>query len=366
MAEYAFLFADALTGALKEEMPLKDVKFSSLLNGSGSFFASLPTHHPKATAANVSEGNTIIYVVRNQIIVWAGLLWETLTSGGSNSSTITIYGKDLFSYFEDSDNRGMYIWHDLSYENVDQLSIARALITYAQSSSIKGPQANLNILTGTELTTDNGNTQKLRTRNYLAHELRNVGDAITQLAALKTGFDFRIDTNYEAGVPVSRFRLFYPSVGTALGMSLELGKNILGYTQMQEAQSQARRVIVTGQGEGDLKLTSKAEDTVYTSYPMREATFSLGDISEQATLDAHAEAQLQRVRQPRRIPTLVVKSSDPEVGSFVCGDTMNVKIDDGFVQLNQPYKLVQYEVRLDEDGSEEMTFRFNDPEVIRP
>lgn len=365
MPDYRYLFYDLLTNTFKDELPLSGVKYSYVLDDSGTFFGTLPTRHAKADPNVISPGNTIIYIERDGDIVWDGILWQTQAQSGSENSTISLNGASTWSWFQELDQRGQYIWgSDRTYVDDDQLLIARDLVDYAQDIA-RGPQADIGVETGTELTTDNGGDEQLRTITYKGNEFQNIGSMVENLSALSNGFDFRIETDIVANEPQKKFKVFYPSAGRQTGLRFELGVNIYTYTHIVDATVMARRVFSLGAAEGDNRVVGRQDDAEFTSFPMREATFTHSSVQEQATIDAHAYSDLERVRRRREVPTLIVQAIEPPVGSYACGDLMDVVIDDGYVQVNKLHKLVQYEVRVDEEvGQEDITLRFNIPEVV--
>jgi hypothetical protein len=355
MATYRFLLWDLLTNTPKAEIPFEGVRYGYILNDSGNFSANISVRHPKATQDNLDEGKTAIYVERNGEIVWGGVLWQTMVNSGTEFSTCVCTGRELFSLFQDIGNRGRYVRHTLEYTNLDQLAIAQNLIIYAQDTTLHGASADYDIVT-------NGETSGvLRSRTYYSWERANIGKAIENLAALENGFDFYIRCRWN-GTTISRdFICAYPGVPSAnANIAYEWKKNILRYTIPTDALSMAKKVDAIGAGEGDTMLIATAEDGMLTTYPMREADFAYKDVSDIQTLQAHANADLVRNRLPDTVPTLVVKlDDDVPVGSVIPGMNASVKIDDGKVQIDDVYKIVQMEVRVDAEGQEEMTVRFN-------
>jgi hypothetical protein len=365
MAVYRYLFYDLLTNLPKDELPLNGVVFSNVLNNAGSFQGNISTRHPKALPETLDPGRTAIFVERDGGIVWGGILWRLQVQTGTEKSTISLAGNDFFSYFLDVSNRGRYIRHTKVYTEDDQLFIARDLIDYAQEIT-HGVSANIGVTTGSELTTDEGGIAQLRTRTYNFYERKNIGDAIRDLAALENGFEFVIDCFYDAGTISKVFRLHYPIIHETPPIIFDYPNNILSYTLPVDATKMAKKVDAIGAGEGDSTLIATVEDTSLEQYPQREGTFSYKDISVAATLEARALGDLNRVKSPPTIPTLLCSLQPPEFGpgALRVGANIRAHIDDGFVQLNGPYRVAQTEVRVDDDGSEMMTVRLNGEDVL--
>jgi len=94
---------------------------------------------------------------------------------------------------------------DLVYTSERQENIAKALIDYAQGLS----GGDLSIIANTVT------TGVLRDRTYLAADLKPVGEAIEELAAVDDGFEFRFDYVKAADSTMSpRFTTSYPATRT--------------------------------------------------------------------------------------------------------------------------------------------------------
>jgi hypothetical protein len=366
MTSYRYLFYDVLTNLPKAELPLSGVSYSSILNNAGALTATISARHAKATQDVISPWNTAIYVEREGAIVWGGILWRANVQSGTEESTLSLGANEFWSYFQENNNRGRYIRDTKSYTDADQLFIARDIINYAQNTGIHGPTASIGVTVGSELTTDGGGIQQLRTRTYNSWERQVIGKVVEQLAALDNGFEFFIDCDYAGSTINKVFRLYYPIVPDAPGIRFDYPTNVISYTLPIDATKAAKKVDAIGAGEGIDMAIQTVEDTTLLQYPMREATFSYKDVSQADTLLSHATSDLNTVRQPQTIPTLICRVNVPELtpGSFRCGANVQVNLQDGWVNIQGGYRIVQFEVRVDDDGGESMTVRLNDEDVL--
>jgi hypothetical protein len=87
-------------------------------------------------------------------------------------------------------------------------------------------------------------------------------------------------------------------------------------------------------------------------------------VSRPETLVEHAVAELAA----RRLPPTVVEvrlapEATPRVGTFRPGDRARVVIDDGWASVDDVRRIVEYDVRVDREGREVVTVRFDVPEV---
>jgi hypothetical protein len=97
LARYRYLVGDLLTGILREEMPFTGVKYNQVLNGPGAFAATIGLRHRKATRANLDPGRTTIYVERDGVLLWGGILWAARPS--TDVAKIDLTGEGFWSYF---------------------------------------------------------------------------------------------------------------------------------------------------------------------------------------------------------------------------------------------------------------------------
>lgn len=338
MAGYRHLVADLLTGTIREEIPFSTVKYSHVLNRPGAFAATLPLRHPKATRANLDPGRTAIYVERNGVIVWGGILWTAKAS--VDSSTVDVGGEGFWSYF-----RRRLIRTTKAYAAADQCFIARDLVTYAQAQA----GGDMGVVVGAET------SGVLRDRTYWHYERKNIGEAVEQLAAVQGGFDFNIDVSYVAGVITKTLQVQYPRRGRATATVFELGSNIEGLDQEIDATRQANIIDGLGAGEGDdMLITTVSDLSLAPPYPLLEDVVTYKDVSVATTLQLASLAQLVARSTPvERLPTLLAHAGpDTVIGSFITGDTIAVRGTAGFLSVNEQMRITNYEVNVDQNGRE--------------
>lgn len=338
MAGYRHLIADLLTGTIREEIPFSEVKYSHVLNRPGGFAATLPLRHPKATRANLDPGRTAVYVERDGVIVWGGILWTAKAS--VDDATVEVGGEGFWSYF-----RRRLIRTTKVYTAQDQCLIARDLVTYAQSQ----PGGDIGVTVGSETS---GVT---RDRTYYHYERKNIGEAVEQLAAVQGGFDFNIDVAWAGGAITKTLQVQYPRRGRATAIVFELGSNIEGLDQEIDATRQANVIDGLGYGTGEDILISTVSDLSQTPpYPILEDVHTNKDVRVATTLQLAALSELVSRSTPvERLPTLLAHSGpDTELGSFITGDTVTVRGRDGYLSVDEQMRITNYEVSVDEEGRE--------------
>lgn len=231
-----------------------------------------------------------------------------------------------------------------TYTNIDQGQIMWDLIDTSQTTDA---DADYGITQGTIPTSIN------RDRVY---EYKNIKDAIVELSEVIGGPDFEITPN-------KVFNVFYPSQGTVRddivfnfpGNVIELGFSLDGVPM-------ANRVIGVGSGSGDDNLVSVADNTAPRSlYKLREDVIQYGDISIQATLDAHTDEDVRVRTNLLALPTLKIDGGQaPILGSYGLGDRFLIQ-STRYQNLLEPilgyFRIDAIEVNIDSNEFEAVTLR---------
>ena len=120
---YRYLFVDLLTNEIIAELPLTGVSFTQQLNQAGAFDGHLLLSGINTFEFNVDASTTparnAIYVDRNGILVWGGIIWARTYN--SSSQTLSLSAREMISYFE---RRRIIELTD--FVSTDQLEIGRA------------------------------------------------------------------------------------------------------------------------------------------------------------------------------------------------------------------------------------------------
>jgi hypothetical protein len=358
VAIYRCIALDLRTGARIAELPLSGLTYSSKLNSVGDCSASLRIPTDNATLAAlyndaVDEARRQLVIERDGNIVWCGIIW--LSPYDDSNQTRTIKAAEDWSYF-----RRRVINTTQVFTAADQITIARTLLRNAQA--VTG--GNIGVTVGSQTC---GVT---RDRTFNKYELKPVGEAIEQLAAIENGFDFAIDANWNSttGALVKTFRPSYPRRGrnyANTGHVFQLGRNMTSFSWPSDGTRVANRVWATGNGEGDAMLITSATDTYQLQtlasggpgYPLLEATVSNKDVTVQATLDAQARTRLVSVSTPVVLPEITVRADlDPVIGSYITGDACRILIPEGNPRfpdgLDTYRRIIGWDVSVTDDGLE--------------
>jgi hypothetical protein len=319
MATYRFLAHDLRTNSALAELPLSDVTYSEALNGTGDFSATMPLHDSaRDLIAATQPERTAVYIERDGATVGGAIIWGRTRSA---RGPVNLTGAGWWSYF-----RRQHLRNTLQYTDTDQLTIARELV----SAALAQPGGGIGITVGAEA------SGVLRTRTYQSFELKQIAEAVEQLAACDNGFDFAVDTNQDR---TKTLRLGFPRRGRIAGTTgivFEADKNLMGYDITEDGSRSARTFTAVGAGDGSdmLLSTSTRTDLLDAGFPITSDTEAYKDVIVQATLDAHARAD---VNARALTPTFWRVTVDPDdvdggVGAFITGDDVLLQVsnDDNF------------------------------------
>lgn len=344
---YTYITADILTGTVIEEVPLRSVKWAKELNGPGSFEGTIDADHPKAVRNVVSPGARFIYVLRNGVPVWGGIIWVVRNKGG----VLEIQAQGIWSYF-----RRRLIKASVTFTNSDQFTIAQSLLNTAAAS----PGGDIGVVV--PVTTSG----VLRTRTYIGTERKPVGEAVEQLAAVENGFDFEITTSLSGATFTNDVVFHYPRQGRRLSAVWDVSVHVTLDEWEVDASAAANSISGLGSGDGDAALVLDAADPAkLTEYPLLEDTASFKDVVERSTLEAHTRAELTRRSSPTALPGLtLLPTAETTVGSFVVGDEVNLRGTRGWSELDGWYRIVGYEVSVSDEGDEKIRVTIVDTEQV--
>lgn len=97
---YRYYTADLLTDEILEEIPFRGVSWERVLKGAGKFSGSIPVVTDTDSIGlhdATSPGRTALYVVRNGVCVWGGIIWSRQYS--ANSRSLNVSASEFPSYF---------------------------------------------------------------------------------------------------------------------------------------------------------------------------------------------------------------------------------------------------------------------------
>lgn len=365
MADYRVISLDLRTGQRVAELEMAELRYGHRLNDIGTVEGVVKLPSPRTPGGRaraavlndaVEQYRRHLIVERDGVVVGDGIV--VLNPYDDATQTRAIKASSTWWYF-----RNRHITRRLFYGQVDQLDMARNLIAVAQET----PPGNIGV------TYDTTTSGRLRDRTFEGYELKEVGEAVEQLAAVEDGFDFAIDCSWDpvTGGLVKRLNLGYPRRGrryTETGHVFEVGRNVVSFEWPASGVATANQVIATGVGEGESMLRATATDAYQLTaladggpgYPLLQAVLSDKDISRLSTLQGKATARLHARRKPVVLPTVKVRADrDPVLGSYITGDSCRFIIPPNVSPLHPDgldtyYRIVGYDVTVSNEGGEEV------------
>lgn len=395
VGDFRYLSYELTSGTFVEALPLSGVSFGSVLNGAGSFSASLSLEAANVGRSVYGEGGygqgsaggrpsilnpvvadsyitateptrQVIYVERDGVLLGGYIIW---TRGyDSTSHVLSIGGLELWSIFRSSGDSGRLITDNYNVDlatmsadaAVDQLLVVQDLINYTQAK----PGGDLGIVVGTET------SGVIRDPFWFGDEFKPIGEAIEQLSELEDGFDFAIDVRYDSNLePEKLLTLSYPRRGRTApntGHVFEYPGNVLAYTWPEDGTKSVNQGWTLGEGDpGVMLIGSHARpDRLDAGYPLLEAAYPYKDEWEQGRLNEHARADVDAYAEPLVTPELVVRAdADPVIGSYITGDEARVRITDPlrFPTTRDEYRrILSYTVQPDEGPGGTVTLQLGD------
>ena len=99
MAKYRLLAARATDFKLRGEIPFSNMTFSNVLNDAGTISVTIPLLSADIVPAGyVTPAQTTLWVERDGVLVWGGIVWTTNVD--LISETIQVSGEGFFSYYK--------------------------------------------------------------------------------------------------------------------------------------------------------------------------------------------------------------------------------------------------------------------------
>lgn len=335
MPAYRYLYADAMTDVIAGELSLSSLQFGEVLNGPGSLSASLPLRSPGVSATSLTPGKTALFIERDGVLVWGGILWTLRMDVEANSAELGAEG--FWSLI-----RNRRITDNLTNAAVDQVTIAHAILT-----ALKGKPG------GDHRIQNAGTTSGvLRDRNYVAYELKDASEAIEELSAVRNGFDFRIGVRWSSGLVVREFLTTYPATGRRTEFVLDVGTNAELLSMDVDATSMAVTAYGKGNGEGrDALSVTVSNSALLGVYPLMEDLVSFSDVRVASTLEAHARRRLDRGSTPLVTPSVTLyPGREPFLGSFIVGDQVRVRCSYGLIVVDDYFRITAWTCSVDDGG----------------
>lgn len=353
MAEVRYVFGDALTGAVIEEIALQGVSVSEGIDGGdlqGSFGLNQTGKNNSDLIGATIPGKCFVVMERNDQPIWGGLIWSRVYQ--SQAESVQLYAKTFDQYLTKR-----VIDYDISITATDPRNIMRTLYNTMQldpySIRVDVPAAVATLTTmdlevfGTELKT-----------------YRTVAD---QIAA--NNFEWRVAWARVGGVYVKTLTMGQPTIGQTYGpnsTTFEYPGNILNFWQNTTIAQSGTDIYGVGSGEGAsmpiIRVTHA--DLQTNNWPRLDAQITRKGIDDVSLLTQVTQEQAAVLKAPSNIYTVEMKADrEPEFSDWGLGDGCNLVLQSGLGTIVQPARIINWvytppqsdtveEVRLMFEGDE--------------
>lgn len=386
MANYRYLTTNLLTNSVIAELPFTGVTWGQALNQAGNFSGHMMLSDARIqnVLGTFSSSNTFtldyvttpartgLYVERDGVIVWGGVIWSR--SYDSTSQTMTIGAREFESYLD----RRRVNTTTVFAGGTDIFTVVKTLVDSANAVTY----GNVGI------STSNVGTSGVTLPNdypIFDYQRRNLLDVVTEFSRQGSpyGFDFNISCAYDNLYNLTRsLNLYSPRKGVSASASaslpmLEFPTGIIRYSYPEDGATLTNQLYGMGRGSTDYMYIASSSVTSSFSqgYPLLEDVASYTQIPDPTLTDKMTAAEAVT----RSLPVVVLTAAwvlttdnveyvingttfnastyvAPNFGEFNLGDTFRIRItDDRFPNtLDTTLRLSKFDVSVGDNGSAEI------------
>lgn len=354
---YRYEVASLLTDKTFDALPFPAATFDVRLSNPGSFQLGSPLGVASAKVGRrlqqVVGGATALYVYRDNVCWWGGVLWIDIPAGDDNGNATWNLSAATFDSFLARVN----FQHDFTTAAGDPLDQVRALLADMQAD----PHADLGIVPDS---TVSGLTSPAVT--YLASSNSSYGKGAADLASQDPGFEYytSVSVDPSSGVRTRRLRLGYPQCGGSTVHHLTRPGSVLTYSLPRDATrggtewrafGATANTDSTGASQPLASTVHQATAALAAGWPRLDAGNTYSSVTDAATLEAHAAADLAAGTTPVLVHAVNVRLDRTDLTPDSLGDTVVLQITDanfpdGYTQTS---RLVGLQVQTRDRGQAE-------------
>jgi hypothetical protein len=310
--ELRYVFLDALSGSIIEEIPLESVSINQTVSG-GDFQATFSLDragldNDQLVSATI-PGRCLVVAETDTRVYWGGFISSRTYQ--SQAKSVQLYAKTLDQY-----PSKRYVNYDREFEGVDPRNIMLQLYFDMQFD----PNSIVVNLPGVF------DTANPIDYSVFVSDLKTYRAVMDQLATAQSGgFEWTIDWTRTNNSYDKTLRIGQP-LGSALADSnvvFEYPGNILNYWRNDTIASGGTNIFGIGAGEGETQLIAEVvhEDLLSGGSPRLDAQISFKDVDDLDVLVELTQTQAALAKTPQPVYTVQMKADrEPAFGDYGLGD----------------------------------------------
>jgi hypothetical protein len=329
------------------QLPVAAIAYGEALHGEASASVTIPLNCPEADPTRLIAGASGLAIERNGVPVWGGIVWTM--SADLAAGTLTLNAGGYHSYYKGR------VLHDGYSRRGDQSFLVKDWIGSCNADN--GINTNLASF---------GWVGRESFRSWTQYELKNVAEAIQELADGEGGFDFRY-VPYRDGNGYMAHRITWTARG-AVGIPLALvhGSNCDVTQVSYDSAAMATRAYAVGADNGNgTKLVGISDNIdLAARMPTKHIVASFSDVKYTETLLDKSAAIINAGREPVAIPSLTLYPSLFDPTTFIPGASGPVQIDSGYVALYDDFVITDRRTSVDANGGEHTSLSLANKELF--
>jgi hypothetical protein len=318
--ELRYVFLDALSGSIIEEIPLQGVNLNQTVEGGdfqGSFGLDQTGLDNEQLVSATIPGRCMVVVETDTRVYWGGLI--TSRTYQSQAKSVQLYAKTLDQY----PSKRM-VNYDRTFTATDPRNIMRQLYFDMQFD----PNS-ITVNLPSEFVTANPIDFSV-----MVSEQKTYRAVIDQLATSTSGgFEWTIDWNRTENSYDKTLRIGQPLGESLAGDNVvfEYPGNILNYWRNDTIANGGTNVFGVGSGEGESQLIVEVvhADLISNGFPRLDTQITFKDVIDIGVLTGLTETQAILAKAPQPVYTVQMKADrEPAFGDYGLGDYCRLVIKD--------------------------------------
>ncbi|MFF2406715.1 hypothetical protein [Streptomyces sp. NPDC058092] len=349
-ALYSVVQTNLKTGNVVATLPITSLAFAHTLNAPGSCAVGIPLFAPEADAESLIPGVSGLVVLRDGQPVWGGILWTL--AGDIAAGTLTLNASGYHSHYQ-----GRYFVNGWDAKSTEQATLLKNWVAYCNTNNGIGTDATGVTATGHK-----------RTATWTRYELKNVAEAIDQLADNIGGFNFRYVPYWVTpGKKIGHRFVISSREGVATSHTLAHRANCNVTSVSYDSTALCTVAYATGadKGNGEKLVGIFKNASLAVTMPERVVVGSYTDVKETQTLIDKAQAHINAGAVPTAIPELTLYPGEFGPLDFTPGDITAVDIDAGYIALYDEFVVTECATTVDVNGTETIKLALASKELFQ-